>query len=126
MAEKIRLKWADPAYRSAVEEGIRSSNKTLSYLRVRDPNAPIRRRTKREKNDDAARLAKKMAKAEKDREKRRQKIFKAAKKAIRDKPKQSIKELLGSEIWFEEKVSTNLRTYSSEMTKNPRVCVYIR
>jgi hypothetical protein len=87
---------------------------------VRDQSGAPRQstpsRSPKAKATEANRVLKQQQKAEKERDKKRQKVITAAKKAKRDKvtgKDKTIKELLGMQLWYEEKVSQ--RRYYAEL-----------
>jgi hypothetical protein len=111
ISEKIREKWNDPVYRQAVEEGIRNSNRTYTFHST-SIRAPRRPKTQLYSQEEALERRMKAKEAKKVKEKQRRDVIKAAKLAssnvgVKNRLKtegKSIKELLGGEIWFEEKV----------------------
>ena len=110
ISEKIREKWNDPAYRQAVEEGIRNSNRTYTF-HATSIRPPRRSKTSLYTKEEILERRSKAKEAKKEKEKQRREVIKAAKLAsnisVKDRLKnegKSIKEMLGGEIWFEEKV----------------------
>ena len=111
ISEKIREKWNDPAYRHAVEEGIRNSNRTYTF-HATSIRAPRRSKTPLYTPEEVFERRTKAKEAKKVKEKQRREVIKAAKLAssnisVKDRFRsegKSIKEMLGGEIWFEEKV----------------------
>ena len=103
---KIRAKWMDEKYRSAVTSAIKESfrgNRTFSSASSR-----MRRRkaefTFEEKIAYQERLLE-QKRLRREREKQRRDIIKAAKFAKKgDQKNASLKELLGGQLWFEEKL----------------------
>lgn len=117
ISEKIREKWNDPSYRNAVETGMKNSNRTSTYTGVRKSSG--RRSSSRLSGVNSKEVAErrkqaKIDKAEKNRLKRE--TVKLAKKVTKESQSkgqvQSIKQLLGGELWFEEKMK---RTKKGEM-----------
>mmetsp|Transcript_11219 Transcript_11219/g.10830 ORF Transcript_11219/g.10830 Transcript_11219/m.10830 type:complete len:534 (+) Transcript_11219:266-1867(+) len=108
VSDKIRLKWSDPEYRSAVAIGIKNSNKTISLSAVHRVNrgGGVSDATKQRRQVLELKRKEREAKsALRDREKSRKIALKLAKVASRSEIKgKSIKELLGGELWFEEKL----------------------
>jgi hypothetical protein len=120
VSEKIRAKWDDPTYRAAVTVGIRNSNRTMSLHRVRRSDTRSQDVAERRQ---AAEIRKKLKAGERARDRHRREMLKAAKALARGQKAavvggpvavtgqlqglqggKSIKELLGKEMWFEEKV----------------------
>jgi hypothetical protein len=119
LSESIKNKWQDPEYRASVTSGIRSSNKTL----VRRPFDPSRPPRPRRPSSSSTRLPRaprmtaeeRRARRKQERQERQEKerVRKAAFKLAKEDQKKSggasrLKELLGRELWFEEKVSPSL------------------
>ena len=110
LSQSIKNKWQDPEYRASVELGIRASNKT--GMRTYNPDRPRRARS----SSSATRLPRQSPEELKARrravreEKRAKELArKAAFKLAKEESKRSgstsrLKELLGRELWFEEKV----------------------
>ena len=121
VSEKIRAKWRDdPTYRTAVLVGMRSQNRTVSLHRVRRSETHARGVNERRA---ASEMRKKLQASEKARDRQRREMLKVAKALARSQKvstgvggvggvgglagqgaRKSIKELLGKEMWFEEKV----------------------
>lgn len=111
MSAKIRAKWNDPVYRSTVESSIRLHFQNNPRMRLSNGNNSSRRRSYRrnsvrmystEEIKERKRRAKQksVAKATARRE-----AFKEAKAASKLKARSStFKEILGGQIWFEEKM----------------------
>lgn len=112
LSESIKTKWLDPEYRASVESGIRSSNKTTT--RAYNPsNRPRRSQSRSVSTPRKPRIsvedmrAKKRAERleKKEKEHSRKMAFKMAKEEQKKTGGTSrLKELLGRELWFEEKV----------------------
>jgi len=105
VAEKIREKWNDPEYRSAVQLGLKRMNRTSS-----GPRKSSSRSRKRVRITDPQEIQDRVAKQQERVEKQRQRkeAIKSTKKALKEKKLngQSLKEYMGQEMWFEEKVCT--------------------
>lgn len=111
LSEKIRLKWEDPEYRGAVMHGIQNANRknrTVTYrLRPESAGAAAKRMALEVRKKQRAAAA-----AEKERDRHRREMLRAAKTLAKRQQLElgvlvdgkSIKELLGKELWFEEKV----------------------
>ena len=109
IAVKIRAKWEEEGYRSAVTAGIRRSlgNATRTSTRPRRRSTTQIYRSAEEKR--ALKEAKEEARrARREKEKAKRAMIKAAKKekmgSIGEIKDTSIKDLLGGQLWFEEKM----------------------
>lgn len=109
VSEKIREKWQDPTYRESVTSAIRASNRTGpsgsgGKVRLRPSRAPTPRRPRQ--SPDEVKARKRAARqALKEKNTARKEAFKVAKQAAqRSGGPTRLKELLGRELWFEEKV----------------------
>jgi hypothetical protein len=102
---KIRAKWMDESYRNAVTSAIRDSfrgNKTLGssgrFRRQKNTYSYEEKMEIEQKHEE-------LKKMRREREKQKRDIIKAAKVAKKGHKKDaSIKELLGGQLWFEEKL----------------------
>jgi len=101
VSQKIRDKWSDPVYRQAVEDGIKNSNRSMTYASVRSSSSKRRLSPMEviERKERAKQI--KMEKVA-----IRKEAVRAAKQAMKENAMKgrSLKQLLGGEIWFEEKV----------------------
>lgn len=109
ISDKIREKWLDPTYRTAVEQSVRayfnskgSSSSGRRHSRPRRSSSSSRVRLSPEevfrKRADALLLKEETARI-------RRETLQMAKMAARRKDKgTNLKEILGGELWFEEKV----------------------
>lgn len=110
ISEKIREKWLDPSYRTAVEQSVRayfnsksSSTSRRPKSRGRSSNSRVRLSPEEifRKRTDALLLKEETARI-------RRETLQMAKMAARRKDKgTNLKDILGGELWFEEKVDSN-------------------
>lgn len=105
---KIRAKWMDDNYRNAVTSAIRDSFRGNRTFTKRSSSGHLRRRKNIYSYEEKLELEQKheeQKRLRRDREKQKRDIIKAAKVAKKgDKKDASIKELLGGQLWFEEKL----------------------
>jgi hypothetical protein len=103
---KIKSLWESDAYRSNVVEGLRASNKTQSSVpRRRSSSSSVRVARKLISPEEKLQRQLQVKEAKKQKEAQRRLAIQLAKKAQKDQQnRQSLKELLGRELWFEEKV----------------------
>lgn len=132
VSEKIREKWQDPTYRESVTSAIRASNRTGpgvgGKVRLRPSRAPTPRRPRQ--SPDEVKARKRAARqALKEKNSARKEAFKVAKQAAqRSGGSTRLKELLGRELWFEEKVLPPLpSSLSISLSLSPclSACVYV-
>lgn len=104
VSTKIKLLWENGTYRSNVENGHKNSNYTnVQPQRARSRAAPTKR--VRMTPDEKLRAYAEGREKARLKELARREAIKAAKKAQQDlEDKRSLKELLGKELWYEEKV----------------------
>jgi len=119
LSESIKNKWQDPEYRASVTSGIRASNKTM-VRRPFDPSRPPRPRRPSSSSTRLPRAPRMTAEERRARRKQerqewqeKERARKAAFKLAKEDQKKSggasrLKELLGRELWFEEKVRSSL------------------
>ena len=116
ISDKIKEKWLDPTYRSAVQSSVKAFFNSEEFLLKRTQRV---RTTTRRDNGISKQLMKsisdkemkqrteKMIKKHEEKNKIRQQIYKKAKDIAKRKGKSTtldLKELLGGQLWFEEKV----------------------
>lgn len=115
VSEKIKEKWTDPMYRESVTQGIRASNKTFtgrvsstSKVRVR-PARVSTPRSPRQSPEEVKARKRAAREARNEKTQARKDAFKAAKQAaVKGDGVTRLKELLGRELWFEEKVRASV------------------
>jgi hypothetical protein len=110
---KIRAKWEDKTYRSAVTDAIRRSfgeNSTRAYSYNRSKPRRKIYKTPQEKAE-ALQKVKEAKRIRRENEIAKRQIFNEAKNAKKSGLNSSIKELLGGQLWFEEKVNYSYKLY---------------
>ena len=112
LSDKMRLKWNEPDYRVAVSSGLRASFSNRTRTEFDENGQPIvkAKKSKSKSKDSELRREQLLAvKADrKEREIARRLAIKEAKAKTKSesnqKNKRSLKDLLGGEFWFEEKM----------------------
>jgi len=112
LSDKMRLKWNEPDYRIAVSSGLRASFSNRTRTEFDENGQPIvkAKKSKSKSKDSELRREQLLAvKADrKEREIARRLAIKEAKAKTKSesnqKNKRSLKDLLGGEFWFEEKM----------------------
>ena len=128
VSEKIRAKWDDPSYRAAVTVGIQNSNKSVSVHRLRPPGpsaASVEAAAARRLAVEGKKRARAAVAQAKARDSKRRVAMQQGRAYVRAQAglgagdsgrgagagagaggegKRSLKEVLGKEVWFEEKM----------------------
>lgn len=115
ISEKIKAKWNDPDYRKNVVSSIRSSYNSSTRIPRAPRVAKVKTVQQRNPQEEALRRAKILAQ-KRQKEKERIEALNAAKlAATKSDPATRLKEILGGELWFEEKLK---RRKDGEMFKD--------